>query len=50
MVTEKEIWGFLEEVSDPEVPVLSVVDLGVVRTVELMNETTCKITITPTYT
>jgi len=50
MVTEKEIWGFLEEVSDPEVPVLSVVDLGVVRTVELKNETTCKITITPTYT
>ncbi len=50
MVTEKEIWGFLEEVSDPEVPVLSVVDLGVVRTVELKNEKTCKITITPTYT
>ena len=50
MVTEKEIWGFLEEVSDPEVPVLSVVDLGVVRTVELKNDTTCKITITPTYT
>ena len=50
MVTEKEIWGFLEEVSDPEVPVLSVVDLGVVRNVELINETTCKITITPTYT
>ena len=50
MVTEKEIWGFLEEVSDPEVPVLSVIDLGVVRTVELMNETACKITITPTYT
>jgi ring-1,2-phenylacetyl-CoA epoxidase subunit PaaD len=40
----------LEEVSDPEIPVLSVVDLGVVRTVELKNDTTCKITITPTYT
>ena len=50
MVTEKDIWGFLEEVSDPEIPVLSVVDLGVVRTVELTPKNECKITITPTYT
>jgi ring-1,2-phenylacetyl-CoA epoxidase subunit PaaD len=50
MVTEKDIWGFLEEVSDPEIPVLSVVDLGVVRTVELTPTNECKITITPTYT
>jgi len=50
MVTEKEIWGFLEEVFDPEIPVLTVVDLGVVRAVELLNDNSCKITITPTYT
>lgn len=46
MVNEKEIWALLEEVSDPEVPVLSVVDLGVVREVQLDPLT---ITITPTY-
>jgi ring-1,2-phenylacetyl-CoA epoxidase subunit PaaD len=47
-LTEKDIWSFLEEVSDPEVPVLTVVDLGVIRKVELQNQT-WKITITPTY-
>ena len=48
MVTEKEIWKFLEEVYDPEVPVLTVVDLGVVQKVDLGDDY-CKITITPTY-
>lgn len=48
MVSEKEIWRFLEEVFDPEVPVLSVVDLGVVQKIE-RSEDKCKITITPTY-
>lgn len=48
MVTEKEIWELLEQVSDPEVPVLTIVDLGVVRDVEL-NGNHCTVTITPTY-
>ena len=34
MVTEKEIWQYMEEVADPEIPVISVVDLGVVRKIE----------------
>lgn len=45
----KFIWTLLEEVKDPEVPVLSVVDLGVIRNVELYSETEPVITITPTY-
>ena len=48
MVTKDQIWLWLEEVSDPEVPVLSVLDLGVVRDVEMRDEH-CSITITPTY-
>jgi|TARA_R110000737_G_scaffold222262_1_gene237539 ring-1,2-phenylacetyl-CoA epoxidase subunit PaaD len=48
MVTEKQIWEWLESVNDPEVPVLSVVDLGVVRKVDI-SESGIKITITPTY-
>jgi ring-1,2-phenylacetyl-CoA epoxidase subunit PaaD len=48
MVTASYIWELLEEVSDPEVPVLSVVDLGVARQVEV-NEQRITITITPTY-
>jgi ring-1,2-phenylacetyl-CoA epoxidase subunit PaaD len=48
MVTETKIWEWLEDVFDPEVPVLSVVDLGVVRKVNISPEE-IKITITPTY-
>jgi ring-1,2-phenylacetyl-CoA epoxidase subunit PaaD len=48
MVEEQQIWNWLESVNDPEVPVLSVVDLGVVRKVEL-TQNGIKITITPTY-
>ena len=48
MVTKEHIWELMEEVFDPEVPVLTVVDLGVVRDVEMINES-WKVTITPTY-
>lgn len=48
MVTVTDIWHWLEGVSDPEVPVLSVVDLGVVRSVKL-NGNAAEIVITPTY-
>ncbi|HBW87105.1 MAG TPA: phenylacetate-CoA oxygenase subunit PaaJ [Crocinitomicaceae bacterium] len=48
MVEAAHIWDLLEEVSDPEVPVLSVVDLGVVRNVSIQEESV-HITITPTY-
>ena len=48
MVNEGEIWKLLEEVFDPEVPVLTVLDLGVVRNV-VVNLKTIQITITPTY-
>ncbi|MCE3297239.1 MAG: paaJ [Crocinitomicaceae bacterium] len=48
MVTEQEIWTLLEQVTDPEVPVLTIIDLGVVRQVEI-HDNSCKITITPTY-
>ena len=39
------IWSVLESVPDPEIPVLSVVDLGIVREVE-----PDRVRITPTYT
>ena len=46
--TEKEIWDLLGEVKDPEVPVLSIIDLGIVRGVEV-NGDKINIVITPTY-
>ena len=48
MVTETDIWNWLEGVFDPEVPVLSVVDLGVIRSVRIVDNKV-EIVITPTY-
>jgi ring-1,2-phenylacetyl-CoA epoxidase subunit PaaD len=44
----EQVWGWLADVPDPEIPVISVVDLGIVRHVAL-NEDECVVTITPTY-
>ncbi|MCH8619102.1 1,2-phenylacetyl-CoA epoxidase subunit PaaD [Undibacterium sp. TS12] len=52
--TPEQIWQWLGEVNDPEIPVISVTDLGIVRKVELLTpkqgkQAQCAITITPTY-
>lgn len=47
---KSHIYEVLETVSDPEIPVLTVMDLGVIRGVELISSKEAKITITPTYT
>ena len=51
---EKEVWRILASVSDPEVPVLSVVDLGVIRKIEITETPSPEsrglcIAYTPTY-
>ncbi len=48
MVTAADVWTWLDEVPDPEIPVISVVDLGVIRNVTASQQTV-EITITPTY-
>jgi ring-1,2-phenylacetyl-CoA epoxidase subunit PaaD len=48
MINTTEVWGILETVSDPEIPVLSIVDLGVVREVIAMEDKVI-VHITPTY-
>ena len=45
---EQKILDLLETVSDPEIPVLSVVDLGIVRKIGTGTGPVC-VTITPTY-
>ncbi|WP_324675140.1 1,2-phenylacetyl-CoA epoxidase subunit PaaD [Hymenobacter sp. GOD-10R] len=47
-LTEETTWQLLEEVSDPEVPVLSILDLGIVRGVRVEGDEV-HVTITPTY-
>ena len=48
MLTPDEVYGVLNTVMDPEVPVISVVELGIVRDVAIQQEAVT-ITITPTY-
>ena len=42
------VWGILSNVTDPEVPVLSITDLGIVRDVKMENDQ-LEVVITPTY-
>lgn len=44
-----ECWSVLAEVSDPEIPVLSVLDLGMIRGVELNAQNEIVVRLTPTY-
>ncbi len=47
-MNEAQIKDILSEVKDPEVPVLSILDLGIVRKIDLQGEV-LNIDITPTY-
>ena len=48
MDLKKHIYSLLENIADPEVPVLSVLDLGIVRDVRV-SDAGVEIIITPTY-
>jgi len=47
-VTTESIWELLKTIPDPEIPAVSIVDLGIVRNVEF-DDDQFNITITPTY-
>ena len=53
---EKRIWSILESITDPEVPVLSILDLGIVRNIRVspypsstLGDWRIEVVITPTY-
>ena len=46
-VTRDEVLGWLSDVADPEIPVLSITDLGIVRDVTVGDRVT--VSLTPTY-
>lgn len=47
-LNQAELWSILNEVMDPEVPVISIVELGIVRDIQVAGDTVT-VTITPTY-
>jgi ring-1,2-phenylacetyl-CoA epoxidase subunit PaaD len=48
VVTSEQVWGALAEIPDPEIPVISLVDLGVIRDVQVEGERV-RIEFTPTF-
>lgn len=46
--TTDQIWAWLDTIPDPEIPVITLVDLGIIRGVEQVGEEFV-ITVTPTY-
>lgn len=51
-ITDADIWATLESVKDPEIPVLSVVDMGIITSVDSGQSTVDRkavITMTPTF-
>ena len=48
MVTEAAIWEAFEEIPDPEIPVISLVDLGVIRSVDV-SDGRVHVEFTPTF-
>lgn len=48
ILTSEQVWKLLDEVKDPEIPVISVVEMGIVREVEI-RENEIRVTMTPTF-
>jgi len=48
VVAEAQVWEALEEIPDPEIPVISLVELGVIRSVDV-QEGRVRIEFTPTF-
>jgi phenylacetate-CoA oxygenase, PaaJ subunit len=47
-ISVEQAWQILEQITDPEIPILSIVDLGIVRDISL-DQNNVEIFITPTY-
>ncbi len=47
-ISPKQIWEILDQITDPEIPVISIVDLRIVRDISI-DEKGIEIFITPTY-
>lgn len=49
MWQESQIYEWLESVTDPEIPNVSIKEMGILQSVQLVDEQTVKVVITPTY-
>ena len=49
MKSKEHILSLLSEIPDPEIPVITIVELGVIRDIQIVDDTTIELKITPTY-
>lgn len=49
VLTKEFIYELLEEVKDPEIPVLSLVDMGIIRDIQFNEGSEVTIVLTPTF-
>jgi len=45
----EQAWAAVDAVPDPEIPVISVVELGIVRDLRVTDDGAVEVTVTPTY-
>ena len=50
VISKSQIEEILDEVKDPEIPVISIADLGILRDVKVNDDGFVEVVITPTYT
>ena len=43
------VWNALDVLTDPEIPVITLREMGIIRDVELLPDNTVVVVITPTY-
>jgi ring-1,2-phenylacetyl-CoA epoxidase subunit PaaD len=48
MVTAEQVWDAFGEIADPEIPVISLVELGVIRSVDVQSDRV-RVEFTPTF-
>jgi ring-1,2-phenylacetyl-CoA epoxidase subunit PaaD len=49
MNSKDHILSLLSEIPDPEIPVISIIELGVIRDITIIDNTSISLKITPTY-
>lgn len=49
MLSNETIYSLLSEIPDPEIPVITIVELGVIRKINALDSKTIEVVITPTY-
>jgi ring-1,2-phenylacetyl-CoA epoxidase subunit PaaD len=48
-LTKEHIFSLLSEIPDPEIPVITIIELGVIRDIEITDGNSISLKITPTY-